>query len=71
MKKRDAAAAGDRLVQPGTKWSVDGALATIIRIAAVNQIIVEDEEGAQHSVRLGELRAIDTKDGVFTQTCQK
>lgn len=66
MNKRDGVVAGDRLVKSGTKWSVDGGLVTIVRIAAVNQVVVEDEEGAQQTVRPGELRAIDAKDATPT-----
>ena len=62
MKKRDAVVAGDCAIRPGTRWLTDGGLVTVIRIAAVDKVVVEDEKGTQHTVRPGELRVFDDKE---------
>jgi putative transposase len=62
MDRNSGAESGDRRVLPGTRWLIDGRPVKVARIVAVNQVVVEDEEGMRRDVRPGQLRAFDAAD---------
>jgi transposase InsO family protein len=62
MDRESRAESGDRQVLPGTRWLIDGRPVKVAKIVAVNQVVVEDEEGTQRDVCPGELRTFDAAD---------
>lgn len=62
MDRNSRAYSDDRQILLGTRRLIDGRPVKVARIVAVNQVVVEDEEGTHRDARPGELRAFDAAD---------